>query len=153
MTTPSFPVVELSPLPPNTVVPQDELLFIPYLNRLYEDIAFAANERDHSAFTISIGSTAVSLTNVPNYGAFLVMVGGFSSIATDLGDTQPTITASLCKSTSTNAGQVVVLGSQVGSGAWAGINLTITSTAQNFQIAHNNAGVLADFNLRVVGTQ
>ena len=59
----------------------------------------------------------------------------------------------LCKSSALAAGQVVVLGSQAGSGIWAGINLTITSTANNFQIAHNLANVAADFSIRICGTQ
>jgi hypothetical protein len=67
--------------------------------------------------------------------------------------TLPTITASLCKASAIGAGSIAVLGSQVGTGAWAGNALTITSTATNFQIAHNRAGVTGNFNIRLIGTQ
>lgn len=149
----TFPVVELSPLPPNTVVPIDESLFVPYLNRLYEDVAFSVNERDNSAFAIEITDTPAAITNVPNYGAFIVCVAAAPVLPPLVNGTLPTLTASLCKSSIGVAGQVVVLGSQVGSGAWAGINLTITSSATNFLIAHNNAGISGDFNIRICGTQ
>ena len=119
MTIPPFPLVELSPLPDNTIVPEDDALFIPYLNRLYEDIAFAVNERDNGSFVISISSVPVSITNMPNLGAFIFAASGIPDGPTPPAvstATAPTITASLCKSSALAAGQVVVLGSQAGSG-------------------------------------
>lgn len=142
----SFPVINLSPLPPNTVVPEDDDLFIPYINRLYEDIAFAVNERDNSYFPIPITSAADNIPNVPNFGAFILCVSGETS-------TLPTLTVSLCKADVTAGGSIAVLGSQVGTGAWAGNALTVTSTATNFQIAHNRAGATGNFNIRILGTQ
>lgn len=133
-------------LPPNTIVPVNQDLFVPYLNRLYEDIASAVNSKDPKYYPMAITSTATDILNCPNYGAFLIMVSGVDS-------TLPTLTASLCKSTSGTAGSIAPLGSQAGSGTWAGINLTITSTANNFQIAHNNAGVSGNFNIKLIGTQ
>jgi hypothetical protein len=151
----SFPVIKLPSLPPNTIVPEDESLFIPYLNRLYEDIAFAVNSKDESYFPIAITSTASNIPNVPNFGAFIVCVSGEvqdTSTATGTGYL-PTLTASLCKSSAAATGSIAVLGSQAGTGSWAGINLTITSTATNFQIAHSRAGVSGNFNIRFIGTQ
>lgn len=142
----SFPVILQPSLPPNTIVPEDEFLFISYLNRLYEDIAFTVNNKDNIYFLAPITSTATDIPNLPNFGAYIICVSGQNS-------TLPTITASLCKSTASSAGSIAVLGSQNGSGAWAGISLTITSTATNFQIRHNNAGVTGNFNIRVLGTQ
>ena len=142
----SFPNINLSPLPPNTIVPEDEDLFIPYLNRLYEDIAFAVNERDNNYFPIPITDTPSNIPNVPNFGAFVLCVSGVDG-------TLPTLTVSACKSDATASGSIAVLGSQVGTGAWAGNALTITSTATNFQIAHNRAGVTGNFNIRILGTQ
>jgi hypothetical protein len=133
-------------LPPNTIVPEEDSLFIPYLNRLYEDIAFTVNNKDNTFFQIPISSTASNIPNLPNFGAFVVCISGSDS-------TLPTITASLCKSSAIGAGSIAVLGSQVGTAAWAGNSLTITSTATNFQIAHNRAGVNANFNIRILGTQ
>lgn len=142
----TFPRQPLSPLPPNTIVPENEDLFVPYLNRLYEDIAFAGNNKDNIYFQIAITDTAQDIVNLPNFGAYIVAVSGTLS-------TLPTLTASLCKADATAAGSIAVLGSQVGTGAWAGFALTITSTATNFQIAHNNTGVSGNFNIRIMGTQ
>jgi hypothetical protein len=149
MTSPTNPInqaYELPNLPPNTVVPTDEELFVPYFSRLYEDIANIVNSKDDNYFPIAITSTPTNIPVLPNFGAFIVSVSGTNS-------TLPTINASLCKSDATAAGSVAVLGSQVGTGAWAGFALTITSTATNFQIKHNNTGVPGNFNIKIVGTQ
>lgn len=133
-------------LPPNTIVPINEDLFVPYLNRLYEDIASAVNSKDPKYYPMAISSSAQNILNVPSFGAYLICVSGVT-------DSLPTITASLCKASQTGAGSVTVIGAQVGTGAWAGNALTITSTATNFQIAHNRAGVTGNFNIRLIGTQ
>lgn len=142
----TFPVVQQPTLPPNTIVPENDFLFIPYLNRLYEDIALTVNNKDNIYFTTAITSVAQNIPNLPNFGAYVICVSGATS-------TLPTITASLCKADATAAGSIAVLGSQVGTGAWAGNALTITSTATNFQIAHNRGGVSGNFNIRILGTQ
>lgn len=142
----TFPVVVLPSLPPNTIVPENEDLFISYFNRLYEDIAFCVNNKDNNFFPIPITDTASDIPNIPNFGAFIVCVSGVDS-------TLPTITASLCKADATAGGSIAVLGSQVGTGAWAANALTITSTATNFQIAHDRAAVTGNFNIRIIGTQ
>lgn len=142
----TFPVFEFAFLPTTTVVPQNDDLFIPYLNRIYEEIAFAVNEKDDSYFPWPITDTAANFPNVPNFGAFIVCISGETT-------SLPTITASLCKASATGAGSIAVLGSQVGTGAWAGNALTITSTATNFQVRHNRTGVTGNFNIRVLGTQ
>ena len=142
----TFPSYEFPNLPTTTVVPSNDDLFIPYFNRLYEEVAFAINERDNSYFPWAITSTAQNIPNVPNFGAYIICISGVDS-------TFPTITASLCKADSTASGSVAVLGSQVGTGAWAGNALTITSTATNFQVKHNRTGVSGNFNIRILGTQ
>lgn len=142
----TFPVVLQSTLPPNTIVPESEDLFIPYLNRLYEDIAFTVNDKVNSYFQIAITDTPSNIANVTNFGSFLIMVSGGQS-------TFPTLIAALTKSDSTASGTVAVLGSQVGAGTWSGFGLTITSTSTNFQIAHNNTGVTGNFNIQLIGTQ
>lgn len=142
----TYPVYEFPFLPTTTVIPTNDDLFIPYQNRVYEELAQAINERDNSYFPWPITSTAADIPNVPNFGAFIICISGESS-------TLPTLTASLCKADATAAGSIAVLGSQVGTGAWAGNALTITSTATNFQVAHDRAGVSGNFNIRVIGTQ
>lgn len=142
----TFPVILQPSLPPNTIVPEDEFLFIAYFNRLYEDIAFTVNNKDNNFFQIEITDTAANISNLPNFGAYIVCVSGTDS-------TLPTLTASLCKASAAASGSIAVLGSQVGTVAWAGNALTITSTATNFQIKHDRAGVSANFNIRILGTQ
>lgn len=142
----TFPLVLLPLLPPNTIVPESDDLFIPYLNRLYEEIAFAVNNKVDTYFPIAITSVALPIPNVPNFGAFILCVSGVDS-------TLPTLTVSLCKSDATVAGSVAVLGSQVGTGAWAGNSLTVSTSATNFLISHNNAGVTGNFNIQILGTQ
>lgn len=142
----TFPVYDFPVLPTTTVVPQNEDLMAPFLTTMYEDIASSVNMKDDIYFPMAITSTAQNIINVPNFGSFIIAVSGVSS-------TLPTLTASLCKADATASGSVAALGHQAGTGAWAGFVLTITSTATNFQIAHNNTGVSGNFNLRLIGTQ
>jgi len=134
-------------------------LFIPYLNRSYEDIALTVNNKDNIYFLTAITDTPQDIPNLPNFGAYIICVSGGPTQdpgapgTPATGTTLPTLTASLCKSDATAGGSIAVLGSQAGTGAWAGNNLTITSTATNFQIAHDRAGVTGNFNIRILGTQ
>lgn len=143
----TFPITQRPVLPPNTIVPVNEDLFVPYLNTTYEDIAFSVNARDFNFFPMAITSTAQNILNLPNFGAFIICVSGVDS-------TLPTITASLCKADATAGGVINVIGSQAGTGAtWGAQTLTISSTATNFQIRHSLAGVTGNFNIRIIGTQ
>lgn len=153
----TFPIITLPSLPPNTIVPEQEDLFISYLNRLYEDIAFCANNKDNNYFLIPVTDTPSDIPNLPNFGAYIVCVSGGPTVdPIASGDTLPVATYSLCKSDSTVAGQVTQLGFQAGTGTWAGNLVTITSTATNFQIAHDKVTIpvtIGNFNIRIVGTQ
>jgi hypothetical protein len=142
----TFPMIEQTLLPPSTIVPTNESLFIPYFTDLYEDISLTINAKDNKFFTTFITSTATNIPNVPNFGSFIICISGQIS-------TLPTLTAALNKSDSTASGSVASLGFQAGTGAWAGFVLTITATATNFQIAHNNTGVTGNFNIKIIGTQ
>lgn len=136
-------------LPPNTIVPPitQEDIFIPYLNRLYEEIALAVNQRDFIFFTIPITHSAANIPNMENFGAFLICVSG-------TGPGLPTLTASLSKPDPTIAGNIVVIDSQAGTIApFSAATLTISSTATNFQIAHSVANTTGNFNIRFIGTQ
>lgn len=148
-----IPDVQLPFLPPNTIVPSpvdQEDIYIQYFNRLYEDIALAVNSKDFTYFQIPISDTAQNIPNLANFGAFIICVSGVDSA-------QPTKTVSLVKSSRTAAGVVNVLGTQAGTASspinWLATNITVTSTASNFQINHDNAGVTANFNIRIIGTQ
>ena len=136
-------------LPPNTIVPSpaNEDIFIPYFNRLYEEIALAVNQRDFIFFTIPITNQAANIPNMENFGAFIICVSGTSPGL-------PTLTASLCKSDPTVSGSIEVLGSQAGTiSPFAAATLTISSTATNFQIRHSVANTTGNFNIRFIGTQ
>ncbi len=139
-------------LPPNTIVPEDKSLYISYFNRLYEDIAFTVNNKDAVSFPIQITSIPQNIPNLPNFGSYVVAVGPMGRTAD--GSFPPTLNASLSKSSPSVAGVIAVLSSQAGQGGgiWGGFVLTITSTATNFQIAHNNTGVTGNFLIRIVGT-
>ncbi len=148
----TFPQVQLPFLPPNTIVPSpvdqtDE--FIRYLNRLYEDIAFAVNQKDFTFFEISVSTTASSVPNLPNFGSFFVAISGVDS-------GMPAATWALAKADAGAAGAgLVPITFQPGTVApWIGFNLVMTSTANNYQIAHNAAStVVGNFNIRIIGTQ
>lgn len=134
-------------VPPNTIVPQDWSLFIPYFNRLYEDVAYAVNNRDFIFYPMAITSTAQNIQNVPLFGAFIICVSGVNQGL-------PCLTASLCKSSKNIAGSITPIGSQAGNIApWVAATLTITSTATNFQIQHSLSGVTGSFNIRIIATQ
>lgn len=140
---------ELPYIPPKTIFPSpsDEDLFVPFMNRFYELFANVINQKDWRYFTMPIGSTASNIPNMATFGAFLLCVSGES-------DGMPTGVWALSKSTSTIAGEgLTPLSFQEGSvGDWAGILLTVTSTASNYQIAHNAAGIIGNFNFRFIGT-
>ena len=140
------PQVLLGVLPQSTIVPTDPDLFIPYLTRLYERIAQTVNRKDAIYFPIAISDTAENIPSLPNFGSFIVSVSGVDS-------TLPTKNWSLCKADETAVGQVDILGFQDGTGAWGGNTLTVTSTATNFQIAHDRTGVTGNFSIRIIGTQ
>lgn len=143
-------------LPPTTIIPKNEDLFVPYFNRTYEDIAQVVNNKDDKFFTMSITSTAQNIQLVPNFGAFIICVSGTDAEKDSTGSIlgfPPTITASLCKSDSTAAGSIATLGSQVGTGSWAANTLIISSSSSNFQIRHDRAGVTFNFNIKLIGTQ
>ena len=143
-----------NPLPPTTIVPEDDSLFTPYLNRMYEDIASSVNSKDSSFYPISVTDTPVNIPGIARFGCFLVCVSGSAEFDPSVpADSYPTICAALNKASPTGAGTVAPIATVPGTGAWAAINLTISSTATNFQIKHGKAGVQAGFNIRVIGTQ
>lgn len=154
--------VQLPYLPINTIVPiPQEILtgelstFIQYLTRLYEDIAINVNARDFIFFPIPISDVPTDIPNVSRFGAFMICVSAQNAI-TIAGQNEypPCGVWALSKSDPTQAGVVNQLSFQAGTGAnWGGIVLTITSTATNFQIAHNLASTTAGFNIRIIGTQ
>lgn len=143
----TFPQERFPFLPPNTIIPENEDLYIPYFNQLYEDIAYAVNYKDNNFYSMAITNTAKNIVNVPNFGAYIICISGSSSGL-------PTMTASLNKPSATVAGNIVVIDQQNGTVApFVGAFLTITSTATNFQIIHSIPATSGNFNIRLIGTQ
>lgn len=136
-------------LPGNTIIPplSEEAIFIEYLTRVYEDIAFAVNNKDNIFFTIPISNGAIDIPNLPSFGAFLICVSGIDS-------GMPTGVWALVKADANQIGTgfAVALASQVGTtGIWTGKTLLLTCSTTNFQIAHN-ASQTGNFNIRIVST-
>jgi hypothetical protein len=147
MTTGQQTVTLLQPsLPPNTTSPENEDLWQTYWTDTYKDIANAVNSKDFNYYPMAITSSYTNIVNLPPFGAYIICISGMLS-------TLPTITASLCKADATAAGSVAVLGSQVGTGAWAGNALTFFAATGAFQVKHDNTGAIGNFNLRIIGTQ
>ena len=136
-------------LPRTTIVPmpEDVSTFIQYLNRIYEDIAFNVNARDIRSFTIPISTTAFTIPNLPQFGAFIICVSGTESQL-------PSGVWALCKSDAAVAGVgLTPLTSQNRTGSiWNAKSLTVTSTGTNYQIAHNLSNVTGSFNIRIMGS-
>lgn len=155
MTAGLFPgQYDYNELPENTVVPppsEDENDFIMYFNRLYEDIAFAVNNKDNVFSPISITSSATNIPNLPNFGAFIICVSGQET-------GMPSYVWALSKATANAAGTAVVLTSQVGTiTPWVGATLTISDSGvvnglSNYQIRHSVAGRSGNFNIRYLTT-
>lgn len=144
----TFPQEIFPNLPPNTIIPENEDLYIPYFNQLYEDIAYAVNYKDNNFYSMAITNTAQNIVNVPNFGAFIICISGSASGL-------PTTTASLNKPDAGIAGNIIVLDAQNGtSGGFAGAAITISSTATNFQVLQmGGAATTGNFNIRLIGTQ
>jgi len=145
MTIPTNPT--FNELPGNTIIPMLDTpeIFIQYLNRLYEDIAFAVNNKDNIAFEMPISDLATNIVTLPRFGSFMIAVAGTTN-------TLPTGIWALCKSDTRVAGVIAPLTFQAGTTDWAGNVLTVTSTLTNFQIAHNRAGVTGNFSIRIISS-
>jgi len=151
----SYPNFAQATLPETTIVPDpdNKELFIPWLTRLYEDIAIVVNQKDWLAFTIPVAdqSHPTVIPNIPNQGSFIICISGVS-------DGMPGCTYSLIKSISTAAGNPSMIQTQAGSTfnditSWNGVKLIITSNANNFLISHDGAtGLIGNFNIRFIGT-
>lgn len=147
-------------LPTTTVVPwpEDRVTFVQYLNRLYEDIATAVNERDFVYFTIPITGTATEIPNLPRDGAYMICISGeepYINPTTGATEYLPTGTWAVAKSSPLAAGAINALQLQAGvgvAGSWNGVNLAITSSATNFLVAHSGT-VTGNFNIKYIGTQ
>lgn len=139
-------------LPGNTIVPDLDPpeVFIQYLTRLYEDIAFAVNNKDNISFTFTISDKAVDIPIIPDFGAILLVVSGTEN-------TQPCGVWTLARSNNKLAGTVVPVATEAGTGDWNGKAISITTNFdpilnpnRNFQIQHNKTNFTANFNLRIV---
>ncbi len=151
----TFPNSPFQDLPFTTIVPDpsDVELFVPWLTRLYEDLATVVNLKDWTEYSIPVGTTKGDLPNIPNLGAFIICIAGTM-------DGMPACTYSMIKTNSTAAGVPSLIQTQPGTTTgtntdWNGVKLLIstTSSSTNFQINHDGAaGLIGNFNVRFIGT-
>lgn len=151
----TFPNSPFSDLAFTTIVPSpsDEELFVPWLTRLYEDLATVINNKDWVSYTIAVGAVKQAIPNIPNLGAFIICIAGTM-------DGMPACTYSMIKTNSTAAGVPSLIQTQAGTTigsntAWNGVKLLISTTASstNFQINHDGASsLIGNFNVRFIGT-
>jgi len=143
----TFPTVIRPFLPQNTVVPEDDSLFIAYFTDLYKKIAYSVNQKDWIYTPMAITYTATNILNLPTFGSYIVCVSG---VTTGL----PCLVAALSKASNAAAGTVEELTFQAGTDSpFSGATLTITSTTTNYQIAHSVENTTGSFNIRIIGTQ
>ena len=136
-----------SAFPKTTIIPDGKEELKIWMNEFYQDVANSIETPEDLLFETSITSTATDMPNVPSYGSFMVVISGVES-------SLPTYSAVLNKSDKAVAGSIAALGSQAGTGTWAGVNLSITSTAGNYQVAHSGAASLeGKFIINVSGTR
>lgn len=146
-----FPFLEETTIVPD---PSNKELFLPWLTRLYEDIAVVVNDKDWRTFTIPIGATVSDIPNIANQGAFIICICGEN-------DGMPGCTYSLIKTNSTALGVPSMLqsesGTQIGDDfSWLGVRLVIpaVTTLTNFQIHHDGASdLIGNFIIRFIGTR
>lgn len=162
----SVPLVQRPYLLNTTIVPntQDLNTFLQFLTRLYEDIAFAVNQRDFIQFTMSVpppaaaGPPPILEQQIPNlafFGSFVICISGESP-------GMPCATYAVNKADIFQAGVYTPLSAQAGNVApWVGINVTLqdgtpyTSGEIPITISNTSAAPLltGNFNLRIIGTQ
>lgn len=136
-------------LAPLTVIPnpvEQTEQFIQWANRFYEEAAFCLNARVIPFYKIQITDSPTDIPNLPNFGSFIICVSGVAS-------TQPAAIWGVAKSTDNVIGQISTIEFDFGTGDWIGNSLVMTTTATNFQIEHDRAGVTGVFNISVFGTQ
>ena len=164
----SVPIVQRPYLLNTTIVPDtnDLQTFLQFLTRLYEDIAFAVNQRDFVFFPMAVPPPAnlvppnpppeilpQQITNMPLFGSFVVCVSG-----EDAG--LPCATYAINKADIFQAGVYTLLSSQAGNVApWIGFNVTIQDnpapppTGEISITISNTSTMTGNFNIRIIGTQ
>lgn len=129
------------------LIPRDPEQLRIWLYDFYKDVKNIVNTNDSLYFSLNITSTAQDIPNISTYGSFIILCSGVIS-------SMPTNVSSLSKSSESGAGAIATLSSQVGITDWAAVNLTITSTATNYQIAHSGAATLSgDFYIKVIASR
>lgn len=153
----------LADLPQSIIWPQNEVDIPWFMGNLYQLMAQSINRKDFNYFPMAIGNTAGQIQNLPNFGAYLLCVGGTNKIVNPTSGViswLPSYVWALAKTQDTIAGTIPApLTFQAGTGGiWAGATLTLTtqllsSGERVYAINHSVANETASFNVRIVGTQ
>jgi hypothetical protein len=153
----SVPLVQRPFLPQSTIVPDTDDLqtFMQYLTRLYEDIAFAVNNRDFIFFTMAITNKPTTIPNLPLFGSFLILISGQTPGL-------PCVSTIINKADIFQKGLTYELSQQDGNVApWSTIGLMIVNNVSppstgeiTIQVLHDGPSTLiGNFNVRIMGTQ
>lgn len=160
------PNVQRAYLLNTTIVPElkDAFTFNQFLTRVYEDIAYAVNQRDFVYFPIAVPPTPAvgpplinpqPIQNMPLYGSFLVCISGIQPGL-------PCATYAVNKADIYQAGVYTLLSSQAGNIApWVGFNVQLQDNPVAFRpitgeidiTIFNTSTMTGNFNIRVISTQ
>ena len=125
----------------NAIDFDNKIVTIDNLNTIVSNII----QKKVYSFEIPVDDTARDIPFLPTRGAFIISVQGSEN-------EMPCLTVACSKSTAGSAGSVSALDSQAGTGAtWNANVLSITSTATNFQIAHDLAATVGTFYITLTG--
>jgi hypothetical protein len=168
---PNLPVSIIWPLNP------DDIPW--FMQRLYEQLAFAINEKDNGIFTMAIPGNslagtpalaaigAVQIPNVDAFGAYLVCISGtgiYVDPATGQTGYWPSEVFSLVKSDPlSNVNTYLTHNSTEGTGFLTGADYIVSvqqaigaigpTYPYYFFIKHNKDGITGSFNVNIQGTQ
>lgn len=158
------PNVQRAYLLNTTIVPElkDAFTFNQFLTRVYEDIAYAVNQRDYVYFPIDVPPAPAAgppvilpkaIQNMPLFGSFIVCISGIKPGL-------PCATYAVNKADIYQAGVYTLLSSQAGNVApWIGFNVTLQDnptppTSGEIDITISNTSTMTgNFNIRVIQTQ
>ena len=150
-------------LPVSLIFPEDPQELAWFMNRLYEQMAFAINSKDNGIFTMAISSVPTLIPNINNFGAYLMNVSGSGPFVDAQGvlNYWPSYVFQMTKSDPNKIGTDTFTQNQDGSGpTLGGIALLLTQQRVPavtgpfyYFIQHNAPGITGSFNVNIQGTQ
>lgn len=164
-------------LPESLIFPEDPKELAWFMNRLYEQMAFAINSKDNGIFTMAISNNFTLIPNMNSFGSYIVNISGNGPFIDNAGNFNywPAVVFQCMKSTPNEIGLATLTQIQDGTGPVLGLGGTAvpppaaylitslqvpsvppndpTTTPFYFFIRHNVPGVTGSFNVNIQGTQ